>query len=108
MNKNLARSRSNVSFCNDEWEAQHRYPVWLWLIMVAYTVYIVHIKLSNAGVCASQQHKEIADGCICSDHRGVILFPVAVVMYAGLIFLSVQPARELSTEMMGNVGKLKN
>lgn len=74
--------------------------------MVAYTVYIVHIKLSNAGVCASQQHKEVADGCICSDHRGVILrlFFFFVVMYAGLIFLSVQPARKLSTEMMGNVG----
>lgn len=60
----------------------------------------------------------VADGCIWSDHRGVILWLwlfflfsflcVPVMMCAELISLAVQAAREFSTEMMGNLGKMRN
>lgn len=68
--------------------------------------YIVHIKLSNAGVCSFQQPEEIADGCIWSDHKGVILW-LSWCMQR-LIFLSVQPAGNSSLKWWENLGKLKN
>ena len=56
--------------------------------------YILHIKLSEAGVCTSQQHNGKADGCIWSDHRGVFYdsYFFFFFMYAGQIFLSAQSA----------------